>query len=497
MMTAKIKLKPSHIAQHNLINELALLSAIKRRSSPKFKELKKELFNEQKNICFGSLCNGKIHIIDLFPKNRNECKKCRSRRACDSYKRNNGTSSQRTIYLLKFGKSCQQCDCSDPLMLEFDHLDPNTKIDCISQLESSKKILAEVGKTRILCLWHHRLHTKTQIGSASATHNKDFINGVKLAIGQCQICDRIVTPETTCCFDFDHIEPSEKVINISRMIGNHSSFEKIIEEISKCIFACCFCHRQRTAEQFNYPKHHKIKIKLKKEILPSQCIDCGIQIDRAATRCRPCYGKTLRAVENRPSLEQIYKDREELGSYVKVGQKYGVCDSTIRNWIEFYMRSNSIKQQPLIKLKLKKEMLMKPLIKLKLKKEMLMKPLIKLKFKKEMPMKPLIKLKFKKIEKMPKIQLRLQSQPQPTDNIFVFKLSYKNQCLDCGIQIYREATRCAPCYQKTNRIVIDRPSLEQINIDLTELGSFVQVGKKYGVSDNAIRKWIKTYQKLK
>jgi uncharacterized protein YjcR len=29
--------------------------------------------------------------------------------------------------------------------------------------------------------------------------------------------------------------------------------------------------------------------------------------------------------------------------------------------------------------------------------------------------------------------------------------------------------------------------------DFKELKSFVQVGKKYGISDNAIRKWCKMY----
>ncbi len=44
----------------------------------------------------------------------------------------------------------------------------------------------------------------------------------------------------------------------------------------------------------------------------------------------------------------------------------------------------------------------------------------------------------------------------------------------------------------------DRPTLSQLQKDL-ETQSYVQVGKKYGVSDNCIRKWIhkfKSYNKL-
>ncbi|NJO64882.1 MAG: hypothetical protein HC836_44205 [Richelia sp. RM2_1_2] len=43
------------------------------------------------------------------------------------------------------------------------------------------------------------------------------------------------------------------------------------------------------------------------------------------------------------------------------------------------------------------------------------------------------------------------------------------------------------------RVVI-RPSLETLTKEIEEFG-YVGVGRKYGVSDNAIRKWIKFYKK--
>jgi len=47
---------------------------------------------------------------------------------------------------------------------------------------------------------------------------------------------------------------------------------------------------------------------------------------------------------------------------------------------------------------------------------------------------------------------------------------------------------CAALYC---RRVIDRPSKESLRTELCTLGSFCAVGRKYGVSDNAIRKWMK------
>lgn len=39
-----------------------------------------------------------------------------------------------------------------------------------------------------------------------------------------------------------------------------------------------------------------------------------------------------------------------------------------------------------------------------------------------------------------------------------------------------------------------RPSIMQLLKDFQELGSFLQVGNKYGVSDNTVRKWCTIYQ---
>jgi Zn finger protein HypA/HybF involved in hydrogenase expression len=70
------------------------------------------------------------------------------------------------------------------------------------------------------------------------------------------------------------------------------------------------------------------------------------------------------------------------------------------------------------------------------------------------------------------------------------------KCIDCKTTITKESTRCRSCASKkfNKKKVNNRPSLETLLKDL-EILPYTKVGKKYGVSDNCIRKWIKGYNK--
>ena len=68
----------------------------------------------------------------------------------------------------------------------------------------------------------------------------------------------------------------------------------------------------------------------------------------------------------------------------------------------------------------------------------------------------------------------------------------KYYCKDCGAEITKRATYCSVCARKHSRKVEDRPEKDQLIQDYLELKSFVKIGNKYNVSDNAIRKWFKS-----
>ena len=74
---------------------------------------------------------------------------------------------------------------------------------------------------------------------------------------------------------------------------------------------------------------------------------------------------------------------------------------------------------------------------------------------------------------------------------FYIKEKRLQYCLDCGAPIDNGAVRCRSCANVKNQ-VCSRPSREELK-ELIRNESFTAIGKKYGVSDNAIRKWCDAY----
>lgn len=71
--------------------------------------------------------------------------------------------------------------------------------------------------------------------------------------------------------------------------------------------------------------------------------------------------------------------------------------------------------------------------------------------------------------------------------------SEQRYCIDCGKPINRGSLRCVDCAHIAKR-EIERPEKEELYEMLVECrGNFTVIGRKYNVSDNAIRKWCDTY----
>jgi len=69
----------------------------------------------------------------------------------------------------------------------------------------------------------------------------------------------------------------------------------------------------------------------------------------------------------------------------------------------------------------------------------------------------------------------------------------KTKCIDCGIITKNYTIRCLKCNNKHKKRNI--PSKIQLEKDLNEFNhNLSAIGRKYSVSDSAVRKWIKLYK---
>ena len=67
------------------------------------------------------------------------------------------------------------------------------------------------------------------------------LNQLKLERGQCESCGDYHPP---CCFDFHHIDETEKKKEVSYLAGKGYKWETIQTEIDKCYMLCSPCHRK-------------------------------------------------------------------------------------------------------------------------------------------------------------------------------------------------------------------------------------------------------------
>lgn len=81
-----------------------------------------------------------------------------------------------------------------------------------------------------------------------------------------------------------------------------------------------------------------------------------------------------------------------------------------------------------------------------------------------------------------------------TDTFCTRKLKQHNYCKDCGKEIAPKSTWCPECALKHNRthkvLPSDKPPKGEL-LQLIKEKPFTEIGRMYGVTDNAIRKWCR------
>lgn len=112
-----------------------------------------------------------------------------------------------------------------------------------------------------MCKDCRKMYDKTNYGKyqgdildrtkANRDANVSFVESVKDGKACCNCGE-----DSPCCFDFHHLDPTEKEASISQM-GTYS-LEKLKVELRKCVILCSNCHL----------KHHNGGMKLPDNLTP-------------------------------------------------------------------------------------------------------------------------------------------------------------------------------------------------------------------------------------
>jgi len=86
-----------------------------------------------------------------------------------AHRKDRSATNKRVIWAILSRVGCEVCGEKNPLVLEFDHINPADKsgemAQMISKGTSLDKLLDELEKCRIVCANCHRIHTFEQNGS--------------------------------------------------------------------------------------------------------------------------------------------------------------------------------------------------------------------------------------------------------------------------------------------------------------------------------------------
>lgn len=175
-------------------------------------------------------------------------------RSCREYVFERNDILAELILELKIKKGpCVDCRESNIKLLEFDHINRETKLCCVYECRSKETILQESEKCDMRCIICHIRRTKIQLNYKNNIKiNQKYVDDLKREIGGCQLCGWY-DENLLEALHFDHIDQTTKSDNVSTLANNNSSDIKIIkEEITKCRLICAHCHKLHTIEQLGY-----------------------------------------------------------------------------------------------------------------------------------------------------------------------------------------------------------------------------------------------------
>ena len=134
-----------------------------------------------------------------------------------------------------------------------------------------------------------------------------------------------------------HLDPSQKEFGIAQ--NANLSWEKVKNELVKCVLVCANCHREIhdkiivNPEKTSFIDSRAIEVDdivNKMKTSSSFCKNCGSLISTRAVHCTKCAYESRRK-SIRPSREEL-KILIRSTTFTEIANRFGVSDNAIKKW---------------------------------------------------------------------------------------------------------------------------------------------------------------------
>jgi hypothetical protein len=159
--------------------------------------------------------------------------------------------------------------------------------------------------------------------------------------GKCNLCGY---NKCNAALELHHINPENKEISFGGIRANPVSWEKIVDELKKCVLLCANCHREVESGVVVLPNNIKTfdekytEYKAPPVVYKNSCNNCKksyVTKEKNKKYCSAdCWAIANRKV-NRP-LKKELKTLIEQHTWVAIGKMFNVSDNAVRNWAKQY-----------------------------------------------------------------------------------------------------------------------------------------------------------------
>lgn len=151
--------------------------------------------------------------------------------------------------------------------------------------------------------------------------------------GKCAICGY---NKRGGAFDIHHIDPNEKEISFGSIRANPQSWNKIVEELRKCVLLCANCHREVHSGITELPEslpnfNEKFAEYRERNIIEKdKCPVCGRLKNSMYKTCSlSCSGKMHQKIDwNSIDLYELYFVHKK--NYTQIGEMFNVTGTSVK-----------------------------------------------------------------------------------------------------------------------------------------------------------------------